>query len=163
MTGLRWVAARGSVLMIAGEVARTVVRHHGKRKVSVLTQSPGVWWSKDNGASWRRADPPVSHGATAGLAGLAATGSGIVAIRPGQGAKGTRDAVAYVWGRRPAWRFARVLTARRGAALDVTSVAGSDQGVVAAGRPAGTGWRWSACTGGPGGRRLIWAGPRPRP
>ncbi|HYA52585.1 MAG TPA: hypothetical protein VEG33_15610, partial [Streptosporangiaceae bacterium] len=133
VAGLRWVAARGSVLMIAGEVARTVVRHHGKRKVSVLIQSPGVWWSKDNGASWRRTDPPVSHGATARLAGLAATGSGIVAIRPGRGAKGTRDAVAYVWGRKPAWRFGGVLTARGGAALTVTSVAGSDQGVVAAG------------------------------
>jgi hypothetical protein len=133
VTGLRWVAARGSVLMIAGQVARTVVRHHGKRKVRVLTQSPGVWWSKDNGASWRRADPPVSHGATAGLAGLAATGSGIVAIRPGHSAKGIRDAVAYVRAGKPAWRFAGVLTARRGAALSVTSVAGSDQGVVAAG------------------------------
>ena len=41
--------------------------------------------------------------------------------------------MAYVWGRKPAWRFAGVLTARRGAALTVTSVAGSDQGVVAAG------------------------------
>jgi len=133
VTGLRWVAARGSVLMVAGEVARTVVRHHGKRKVRVLTQSPGVWWSKDNGASWRRADPPVSHGATTGLAGLAATGSGIVAIRPGHSAKGIRDAVAYVRARKSAWRFAGVLTARRGAALSVTSVAGSDQGVVAAG------------------------------
>jgi hypothetical protein len=133
VAGLRWVTGRGSVLMIGGEVARTVVRHHGKRKASVLTQSPAVWWSKDNGTSWRRADPPSSHGATARLAGLAATGSTIVAIRPGRGAKGTRDAVAYAWGRKPAWRFAGVLTARRGAALTVTSVAGSDQGVVAAG------------------------------
>ena len=119
--------------MIAGEVARTVVRHHGKRKVRVLIQSPRVWWSKDNGTSWRRADPPVSHRATAGLAGLAATGSGIVAIRPGRSAKGTRDAVAYVWGHKHAWRFGGVLTARGGAALTVTSMAGSDQGVVAAG------------------------------
>ena len=185
VAGLRWVAARGSVLMIAGEVARTVVRHHGKRKVSVLTQSPGVWRSKDNGASWRRADPPVSHGATARLAGLAATGSGIVAIRPGRGAKGTRDAVAYVWGRKPAWRFAGVLTAGRGAALDVTSVAGSDQGVVAAGS-AGRyrvafvsvhGWSWrqtahlgrssaTAVTGvtvGPGGRVVAAGASHPRP
>ena len=133
VTGLRWVAARGGVLMIAGDVARTVVKHHGKRKVRVVTRSPGVWRSKDNGASWRRADPPVSHGATARLAGLAATGSGIVAIRPGHTSKGIRDAVAYVWARKPAWRFAGLLTARRGAALNVTSVAGSDQGVVAAG------------------------------
>ncbi|HEY1343728.1 MAG TPA: hypothetical protein VGF54_01925 [Streptosporangiaceae bacterium] len=133
VTSLRWVAARGSVLMIAGEVARTVVKHHGQRKVRVLTQSPRVWRSKDNGASWRRADPPVSHGATARLAGLAATGSGIVAVRPGHTSKGLRDAVAYVWARKPAWRFTGLLRARRGAALNVTSVAGSDQGVVAAG------------------------------
>jgi hypothetical protein len=185
VVGLRWMAARGSVLMIAGEVARTVVRHHRKRKVSVLTQSPGVWRSKDNGASWRRADPPVSHGATARLAGLAATGSGIVAIRPGRGAKGTRDAVAYVWGHKPAWRFAGVLRAGRGAALDVTSVAGSDQGVVAAGS-AGRyrvafvsvhGWSWrqtahlgrspaTAVTGvtvGPGGRVVAAGASHPRP
>ncbi|HYA51562.1 MAG TPA: hypothetical protein VEG33_10365, partial [Streptosporangiaceae bacterium] len=133
VVSLRWVAARGGVLMIAGEVARTVVRHHGKRKVRVLTRSPGVWWSRDNGASWRRADPPVSHGATARLAGLAATGSGIVAIRVGHTSKGIRDAVAYVWARKPGWRFAGLLTARGRAALDVTSVAGSDQGVVAVG------------------------------
>jgi hypothetical protein len=157
VAGLRWVAARGSVLMIAGEVAHRVVRHHGKRKVRVLTQSPGVWWSKDNGASWRRANPPVSHGATAGLAGLAATGSGIVAIRPGHSSKGTRDAVAYVWAGKPAWRFAGRLTARRGAALSVTSVAGSDQGVVASGsagryrvafvRTHGRSWRQTAHLG----------------
>jgi len=41
--------------------------------------------------------------------------------------------VAYVWARKPAWRFGGVLTARGSAALTVTSVAGSDQGVVAAG------------------------------
>ena len=133
VTGLRWVAARGSALMIAGEVAHRVVRHHGKRKLRLLTQSPGVWSRKDNGASWRRANPPVSHGATAGLAGLAATGSGIVAIRPGHRSNGTRDAVAYVWAGKPAWRFAGRLTARQGAALSVTSVTGSNQGVVASG------------------------------
>ena len=157
VTGLRWVAAHGGVLMIAGDVDRTVVKHHGKRKVRVVTRSPGVWRSKDNGASWRRADPPVSHGAAARLAGLAATGSGIVAIRPGHTSKGIRDAVAYVWARKPAWRFAGLLTARRGAALNVTSVAGSDQGVVAAGsagryrvafvRVRGRSWRQTARLG----------------
>jgi hypothetical protein len=185
VTGLRWVAARGGVLMIAGEVARTAVKHRGQRKVRVVIRSPGVWRSKDNGASWRRADPPVSHGAAARLAGLAATGSGLVAIRPGHTSKGIRDAVAYVWARKPAWRFAGLLTARRGAALDVTSVAGSDQGVVAAGsagryrvafvRVRGRSWRQTARLGrssatavtgvtvGPGGVAVAAGASRSRP
>ena len=129
---LRWAAARGGVLMVAGEVARTVVQHRGKRKVSVLTESRAVWRSGDNGAHWLRADPPVGHGATASLSGLAATASGIVAIRPGHGSRGVRDAVAYVWASRHAWRFAGTVTARRGASLHVTSVAGSDHGAVVA-------------------------------
>ena len=129
---LRWVAARGGVLMIGGEVARTVVEHRGKRKLRVLKEFPAVWRSQDDAAHWLRADPPASRGATARLAGLAATGSGIVAIRPGRSASGVRDAVAYIWGRGPGWRFAGKLRARRGAALNVTSVAGSDQGAVAA-------------------------------
>jgi hypothetical protein len=185
VAGLRWVAARGSDLMIAGEVAHTVVRHHGKRKMRVLIQSPGVWWSKDNGTSWRRADPPVSHGATAKLAGLAATGSGIVAIRPGHSSKGIRDAVAYVRAHKHAWRFAGVLMARRRAALTVTSVAGSDQGVVAAGSAGryrvafvsthGRSWRQTAQLGrssatavtgvtvGPGGVVVAAGASHPRP
>jgi len=134
---LRSVAARGDVLMVSGEVARTLVQHRGKRKVSVLTESRAVWRSDDNGAHWLRADPPVSHGATAGLSGLAATGSGIVAIRPGHGARRVRDAVAYVWASGHAWRFAGTLSARRGASLHVTSVAGSDHGAVVAGSAGG--------------------------
>jgi hypothetical protein len=130
---LRWIAARGDVLMVAGVVARTVVQHRGKRKVSVLTESRVVWRSDDNGAHWLRADPPVSHGATASLSGLAATASGIVAIRPGHGARGVRDAVAYIWTRGHAWRFGGTLTASRRASLRVTSVAGSDHGAVVAG------------------------------
>jgi hypothetical protein len=134
---LRWVAARGGVLMIAGEVARTVVQRRGKRKVSVLTESRAVWRSEDNGAHWLRADPPVGHGATASLSGLAATAAGIVAIRPGHGARGVRDAVAYLWTHGHGWHFAGTLTARRGASLHVTSVAGSDQGAVVAGSAGG--------------------------
>ena len=133
VVALRWVAARGGVLMIAGEVARTVVQHHGKRKVRVLTESPEVWRSGDNGSHWLRADPPVSHRATASLSGLAATASGIVAIRPGHGSGGARDAVAYLWTHGRTWRFTGTLTARRGASLRVAAVAGSDHGVVVAG------------------------------
>jgi hypothetical protein len=106
--------------------------------VSVLTESWEVWRSNDNGAHWLRADPPVSHGATASLSGLAATASGIVAVRPGHGPTGARDAVAYLWTtHRHAWRFAGTLTAHRGASLGVAAVAGSDQGAVVAGSARG--------------------------
>ena len=182
---LRWVAARGGVLMIGGEVARTVVEHRGKRTLRVLKESPAVWRSQDDAARWLRADPPASRGATARLAGLAATGSGIVAIRPGRSASGVRDAVAYIWGRGPGWHFAGKLRARRGAALNVTSVAGSDQGVVAAGSAGryqvafvsvhGRAWHQTADLGrsssaavtgvtvGPGGRVVAAGASAPRP
>ncbi len=182
---LRWVAARGGVLMIGGEVARTVVEHRGKRTLRVLKESPAVWRSQDAAARWLRADPPASRGATARLAGLAATGSGIVAIRPGRSASGVRDAVAYIWGRGPGWHFAGKLRARRGAALNVTSVAGSDQGVVAAGSAGryqvafvsvhGRAWHQTADLGrsssaavtgvtvGPGGRVVAAGASAPRP
>ncbi|HYB85643.1 MAG TPA: hypothetical protein VEC76_02240 [Streptosporangiaceae bacterium] len=185
VVALRWVAARGSVLMIAGQVTRTVVKHHGKRKANVLTQSAGVWRSTDNGAHWTSADPPVSNGATTQLAGLAVTGSGIVAIRPGHGTGGTANAVAYVWGRGPVWHFAADLTASGGAGLNVTSVAGSDQGAVVAGSAGRNqvalvsrrGWSWrqtadlgrssatrlTGVTAGPG-RKVVAAGAgRPGP
>jgi hypothetical protein len=185
VVALRWVAARGSVLMIAGEVTGTVVKHHGKRKVNVLTQSAGVWRSTDNGAHWVRADPPAGNGATTQLAGLAVTGSGIVAIRPGHGPGGTANAVAYVWGRGPVWHFAADLTAGGRAGLDVTSVAGSDQGAVVAGSAGRNqvafvsrrGWSWrqtanlgrssatrlAGVTAGPG-RKVVAAGAaRPGP
>jgi hypothetical protein len=83
VVALRWAAAHGGTLMIAGEVTRTVVRHHGKRKVRFVRETRAVWRSRDNGAHWWRANPPVNRRATGRLTGLAATGSGIIAIRPG--------------------------------------------------------------------------------
>jgi len=185
VVALRWAAARGSVLMVGGEIARTVTQRHGTRKVSALLEYPGVWRSDDGGARWVWANPPAGHGAATGLVGLAATGSGFVAIRPGHSPSGVRDAVAYVCTRGTAWRFAGALTARRGAALDVTTVAGSDQGAVAAGS-AGRyqvafvtvhGWSWrqtadlgktsagtvTGVTVGPGGKVVAAGASPPRP
>ncbi len=149
VVALRWAAAHGSVTMIGGEIVRTVTEHRGKRKVTALAESPGVWRT-GNGGRWVRTGPPVSHGATGGLDGLAATGSGFVAIRPGHTAAGIRDAVAYVSDSGRIWRFAGALAARRGGALRVTVVGGSDHGAVAAGSAGGhrvafvtgRGWAW---------------------
>ena len=130
VVALRWAAAHGGTLMIAGEVTRTVVRHHGKRKVRFVNETRAVWRSRDNGAHWWRANPPVNRRATGRLTGLAATGSGFVAIRPGHASRHARAAVAYVWGHGSTWRYAGKLKARRHASLYVRSVAGSDQGAV---------------------------------
>jgi hypothetical protein len=130
VVALRWAAAHGGTLMIAGAVTRIVVRHHGKRKVRFVNETRAVWRSRDNGAHWWRANPPVNRRATGRLTGLAATGSGFVAIRPGHASRHARAAVAYVWGHGSTWRYAGKLKARRRASLYVSSIAGSDQGVV---------------------------------
>ena len=133
VVALRWAAAYGGTLMIAGDVSRTVVRHHGKRKVRVVRETGAVWRSRDHGGHWWLANPPVSRRVTGGLAGLSPTGSGIVAIRPGHTWRHARDAVSYVWGGGSTWRYGGKLKGRRGASLYVSSVAGSDHGVVVIG------------------------------
>jgi hypothetical protein len=130
---LRWVAAHGHTVLVAGEISRPVIRHRGKRKVTILAVSTGVWRSTDNGIHWKRADPPVTRGATGGLGGLAATRSGFVAIRPGHTASGARDAVAYVSAHGSGWRFAGALIARHAGTLRLAAVGGNSQGAVVAG------------------------------
>jgi hypothetical protein len=146
---LHWLAANGSAVMVAGDVARPVTIRRGGRRVSVITQSVKVWLTTNGGRSWVKADPPVSNGATTGLAGLAAAGPGLVAIRPGHTTGGAPDAVAYVTAHGAAWRYAGKLRARRGGFVPAT-VSGSDDGVVVTG-PAGPrrvafvsrhGWSW---------------------
>jgi hypothetical protein len=132
VTALHWLAARGSAVMIAGDVARPVATRRGGRRVSVTTHSAMVWLTTNGGRTWVTADPPVSNGATSGLAGLAATGSGLVAIRPGHTRRGRPDAVAYTAAHGGAWHFAGRLRTPRGGFV-VTSVNGSDNGVVVTG------------------------------
>ncbi len=134
---LRWVAAHGSVIVIGGDVTGTAVRHRGRRKVSVVTETTGVWQSKDGGSRWQRADPPVTRGASAGLSGLAATGSGFVAIRPGHARGGAADAVVYVSADGSGWRFAAILAGHKGSALRLTEVDGNGHGAVATGSAGG--------------------------
>src|SRR5262249_5451689 len=47
VVALRWAAEYSGTLMIAGDVSRTVVRHHGKRKVHVVRETRAVWRSRD--------------------------------------------------------------------------------------------------------------------
>ncbi len=133
VTALRWLAANGRRVMIAGNVARSVTIRRDRRRVSVTTQSVMAWLTTNGGRSWVKADPPISNGATSGLAGLAAAGSGLVAIRPGHTTGGAPGAVAYVTARGATWRYAGKLRARRGGGFTVATVSGGDNGVVVTG------------------------------
>jgi len=150
VVSLHWLAASGSRMMIAGDVARPVITRHGKRRVDVAIPPVMVWLTTNGGRTWVRADPPVSHGATSGLAGLAATATGLVAIRPGHTAGRVPDAVAYMMTHGAAWRYVGQLKAGRGRGFVVTAVSSSNDGVVVAGSAGPSrvaflslhGWSW---------------------
>ena len=59
-----------------------------------------MWRSTDGGLNWTQVTLPASHGATGGLAGLAANGTTFAAVRPGHAA-GHQDAVTYLSSRAP--------------------------------------------------------------
>ena len=182
VAGLHWLAAHGSTAVIAGNVARAVTTRRGKRRATVTVQTVTVWLTTNGGRTWVKADPPVSNGATSGLAGLATTGAGLVAIRPGRTTGGVPDAVAYLATRGAAWRYAGRLRVRRGGFV-ATAVRGGDNGAVVAGSagprqlafvsPGGRSWRRTAglavfpasvtgVTAGPNGT-VVAAGAGPQP
>jgi hypothetical protein len=130
---LRWAAYRAGAIVVGGEISRPLVRHRGKRKTITNVESRGLWRSTNGGATWHPVTIPVSRGAGPGLAGLAASGSVFVAIRPGRTHTGRRDAVAFVSGTGATWRYAGRLTAGRRSPLRVITVAGSGQGFAVSG------------------------------
>jgi hypothetical protein len=170
VTALRWAAAAGGVVVAGGPI--TGAAGHGGRP------DAGLWRSTDGGRIWKPVKLPASHGATGGLAGLAAGGTGFVAVRPGHAA-GRQDAVAYLSARGSTWRYAGKLTPVRRTSLQVTTVSGSGHGfVVAAAIHAGQvafysarghGWQQTAdpgsgvagLTAGPGGTVLVAGNSRP--
>jgi hypothetical protein len=133
MVSLRWAAYRAGTVIVGGEISQPVVKHRGKRKIIANVDSPGLWRSRNDGVTWQPVKLPASHGATTGLAGLAATGSSFVAIRPGRTRAGRWDAVAYVSGTGATWRYAGSLTGGRHAPLFVTLVSAGQPGVVVSG------------------------------
>lgn len=163
--GLRSVAASGSSILIAGDVAGTAVAPRGHRRTRVPAESPGLWRSSDGGATWQPAPLPAGLGATGGLAGIAATRSGFVAVRPGFNRHDRRDAVVFTSPRGAAWHpVARLVTGHR-AALRQIAVVGNGNGAAVTGIVRGqvqafvsaTGTSWSSATslGGAYGRPLT--------
>jgi hypothetical protein len=147
MVSLRWAAYRGGVVIVGGEISRPVVEHRGKRKIILNVQSPGLWRSGNNGGTWHPVKVPVDHGASAGVAGLAATGSAFAVVRPGRTRTGRRDAVAYVSVAGSVWRYAGRLVAGRRAPLHVLTVSASQLGFVVSGTIPGSRVAFVSTTG----------------
>jgi hypothetical protein len=132
----------------------------------------GLWRSTNGGLTWKPVTLPAGHGATAGLAGLAAGGTGFVAVRPGHAA-GRQDAVTYQSAQGSTWRYAGKLIPVRRTSLRVTTVSGGGHGFVVAATihasqvaffsARGRGWQQTpdpgtgvaGLTAGPGGAVLV--------
>ncbi len=131
-------AAGSGGILLSGHIATTTVQGHGASSQTVVTRTPAVWLSTDGGVTWALVPVPVSHGATDGLAGIAADGTGFVAVRPGSVSAGPNaqpDGVVYASADGTSWRYVSTLTSVYGVQVGV--VAGGPGGFVALGRGPG--------------------------
>jgi hypothetical protein len=116
--GIVYAAAYGPDTLISGGVV-------GGGNVSA------VWLSTDGGSTWTAVTIPADHGAGASVSGLGFDGSGLVAVRPGQGANGDADGVAYFSPNGHDWQYAGTVDAAGGWSPNV--VKGSTNGFVVTG------------------------------
>ncbi|HJY66600.1 MAG TPA: serine/threonine-protein kinase, partial [Streptosporangiaceae bacterium] len=90
-----------------------------------------AWLSTDGGSTWTAVTIPADHGAGVSVGGLGSDGSGLVAVRPGQGANGSPDGVAYFSPNGHDWQYAGTVDAAGGWSPNV--VKGSTNGFVVTG------------------------------
>jgi len=126
---LTGAAAHGSDVLLSGHITTA----SGGR-------TPATWLSTDDGRTWKWAPVPVDHGATSALAGIAASGAGFVAIRPGSGPQGPSastqaNGVVYASSDGTSWRYVATLTAADGVQFGM--VKGGPGGFAALGRGPG--------------------------
>jgi hypothetical protein len=116
--GIVYGAAHGPDTVISGGVV-------GGGNVSA------TWLSTDGGSTWTAVTIPADHGAGVSVSGLGFDRSGLVAVRPGQGANGGRDGVAYFSPNGQDWQYAGNVDAAGGWSPNV--VKGSTTGFVVTG------------------------------
>jgi hypothetical protein len=140
--GLRYVAAAGPRIMIAGDVVTTEVTGQPRRTVTVRVGA--AWLSGDGGSTWvptagAGANPalaPPGPGAQPQVDGVAAAGGGFVLFRPATVAR--RPAVdAYYSPNGLAWTFKATLHAAGG--FTAGMVNGGPDGTVVTGQAGGPG------------------------
>ena len=104
---------------------------------TLISDGSSVWLSTDGGTSWKLVPVPVGHAASDGIQGLSFDGSGLIAVRPGTGANGQPDGVAYFSPNGQAWRFAGLIDPAGG--WKPRLVKGSDFGFVVVGKATASG------------------------
>jgi hypothetical protein len=110
-------AAHGSDILLAGQVDPWYE--------SAGPRSNVTWLSTDNGRTWRSVPVPASNGAGTGLIGVAAAGSGFVAVRP-TGTGLNQGGVVYASADGSSWHYATTLGSATG--LKLTAVDGDANG-----------------------------------
>ena len=133
---IRYAAAAGKLILIAGDVVTTKVT--GKPRRTVTVQAGAAWLSTDGGSTWVPAAGPIlappGPGARPQVAGAAAVSGGFVLLRPATVAR--RPAVdVYFSPNGLAWTFAATLGAAPG--FIAGTVNGGPDGAVVTGQ-AGT-------------------------
>jgi len=153
---IRGVATHGSDVLVYGNMIAPVTTGKGKHKHTSSTVRYTLWSSSNDGSSWASPKLPLGTGVTDSIDGIAADSAGFVAIRPATSKSAGPDAVAYTSSNGTAWTTGGTIAASKSAKLAITTVSGSDQGVVAAGRESGgahavyvstNGASWQSLTG----------------
>jgi hypothetical protein len=130
---IRYAAAYGSRILIAGDVLGTQVT--GKPRRTVTIQTSGAWLSGNGGTTWTLAVPPgvapAGHGARAQISGEAVTAAGFILARPGTA--GRQPAVdVYRSANGTAWTYEATLSAPAGFVPGMIN--GNPDGAVIAGQ-----------------------------
>jgi serine/threonine protein kinase len=115
LASVSWAASFGDATVISGQYA---------------DGQYGTWLSTDGGSAWTPVTIPVTGGAEGTISGLAADGSGLIAVRPGPAA----DAIVYFSPNGLAWHYAATVGASGG--LRPADVRGSAYGFAVTGADA---------------------------
>ncbi len=137
--GLTWQRKTAAQLGLTalGATSQGIVygtAHGTDTVVSGGGDAAAVGLSTDGGSTWAAVTIPADHGAEASISGLGANGSGLLAVRPGQGANGGPDGVAYFSPNGQTWQYAGTIGAAGGWSPGV--VKGSANGFVVTGTTA---------------------------
>jgi hypothetical protein len=136
-------------LTVVGKTPANIRYATSRGNDTLISDGSGVWLSTDGGTSWTQVTVPVNHGASDVINGLSYDGSGLIAVRPGTGASGAPDGVAYFSPNGQVWHFAGPIDP--GGGWTPEAVKGSDYGFVVVGKTAdqyvayastGTGTTW---------------------
>ena len=115
LASVSWAASAGDATVISGQYAGGQY---------------GTWLSTDGGSAWTPVTIPATGGAEATVSGLAADGSGLIAVRPGR----ADDAIAYFSPNGRTWQYAATVGSAGG--LNPSVVRGSADGVAVTGADA---------------------------